>query len=639
MKNKQEIEWKTLFDALLNAPYELELTIDKVILKVDSAKAQSIKDSLENKLGNTSIFWKNFPYQTTAQQLNLEQITKPVSYLLRQKFPENKEEALVALQNLLGDSINELGSLDPEHLNFAKGVLSFKAVTYAKRNILKEKATWLMLHFANTDKNSIGLIWGQPNQYLQEPDENLSELKTRQNGLSEGLLTQCFRIEAFKEKNQAYLVLDLGLLHQLIYPAEIKLEASQNENHLVQIEIDRRHLFNNIRQLATGEFLLRIYRNENDIKARVLLFNSDEFLPKEHTHVLLIDKSISMQESYEDKKNGVRQQLDKFLKVLQKEDPYSKIRLVFFSDKVEVLEDEFSIQNLTEIKKMIADFTQELGGGTALFEACVKTFNSLNDFLDERSLSITLFTDGMNNIDNFANEDVIACIDKIPYKNRPKITTIGIGDYDAPLLSKMANEAGGQFIHLNNTSTLKTVLIDNIAAMSLDRRLVEFIHELDNQVNIYNIPLLENEFSVPEIILPISFNQDCIVTIDNKRFPIQIKPEQVPQANTTDKLAGFAAEQTQLVSEAKLNGLKELKKEFANYKVLNADSMNHNDIQYSEQIERRIKEGIFDLEQAQNNERSHESIKSVAHGRAGFYPKRVTQLTETNNQSGATLGL
>ncbi len=50
-------------------------------------------------------------------------------------------------------------------------------------------------------------------------------------------------------------------------------------------------------------------------------------------------------------------------------------------------------------------------------------------------------------------------------------------------------------------------------------------------------------------------------------------------------------------------------------------------------------EGVSDLQKVQNNERSEESIKSLAHGNAGFYPQGGNKKIGAESQQTTPLGL
>lgn len=563
----QTLDWKILFYTLLGntdvGNFEIETTGNQILIKASAEKASKIQQKLKGVLQTPVSFRQSLPYTVTGTDTGTG-TTNPVTALPSTPYPEDSVASgkEVLLRFFSPDIFDELGfSIEKtfnENARSGQHVLFSKST--ARRyiaNAWREVLNALLLHFHGQSIDTLRDIWQDTSKYLPAPPDDLITDDTAAMSVATGLLQQCFGLLTQQNPKKIEMFFNYGRLYEFLFPPHVNIETKNQDE--VTLSIDRDHLLSYMQQLVQDSALLRIYKSSDqavNFTYRPIFFSRKPTVSKPHIHSLIIDKSFSMKECFDELKQG----LIEFIVQLEKLDSNATIRLTFFSHDRETK--EFPIKNISDIIDHIK--SQEVASTTSLFDAIFYELDHIlwGNLTGDNNITITLFTDGYNNIDKHDPKErtTLASIEETieTFSNRdvalPKFYTLGFGTYDSNTLTLLAKKMGSPYLHLPNIGAFQQIC-QHISVMHDERDLVTFFYELGETSHQFVIPLQRNDQpQMPDIIIPMQVDKPLTITYRGDKLIVKIPdPSRIPVINTADKLAELAVQIRSIVTDTTIN--------------------------------------------------------------------------------------
>lgn len=544
------IELKTLIDALVNIEdqtYDIQLDENKIILSANKETAEILNNNLNKVLASRNSFQKTRLYKINSGSQDLED-AQETSLEIPPTFPavltqENVQSIFFNLfdaNEIEESTLISIKSLFNHEASIKNGTFySRKTNIKAILGIWKNFVEYLIQHFEYASIADIRQAW-LGNAHLKPPQNDVTQNINTEKTFAEGLIQQCFGIIFHRNLQNPSQISDASIffnyprLYQLIFRPAIHLQPSTTNTQQHEIIInDKEHFFTYLQQLINGDGkLLRIYRNEEEVKMQMLFLSSKPTITKPLLHVIVTDRSGSMYANFKKLKEHLSNLLDELYAL----DKHADVRLVFFSDIIEIK--EFNLTQLQEIKNYIN--TQEADGDTALYDTITEELKKYreNALSELYNISMVLFTDGKDTCKG--NKVAIAQeFEKFQTLKltAPKCFPMGFGaQYDRSLLEQVAAATGSECHDLKVIDDFQ-IIYSYLNSLLSDRKLMEIIAYFNEKSQQFNLPIYyENNVTLPNIILPLVDNA-AVVSIDNQKLNIQITdPRLIPIANNTDLL-------------------------------------------------------------------------------------------------------
>ncbi len=558
--------WRAVIETLLGThgiDYELEVTDDRIILKTNEKDSRTIQRLLQDTLRTPQTFFQKLPYTITGMSATtlVEDHTGISEALVSPPLlGDTVEQGIGVFRKLFGEETFREIALNLDALfDSHAGAYSKEQVLYSKAAKGKQTAKlWhsileaLIARFNDVDILTLRKIWLGENAPLSK---DVEDLDSNERMTFRGLVQQCFGVIEQSNHKQVMLYFNYGLLHRFIFPPQIEVQAIQGTlQHTV--DIDKKHLLNYVQQLTQGGTLLKVYKESektNELVARPLFFSDKKIIKMPHRYTVIIDASGSMDGHLQNLGDHVIQ----FIEKLRTFDDKAKIRIVFFSDKVERAQ-TFTISESWAIRPFIKD-TRALGG-TRLFGTVE---DELDLLLQEKTpqnfiTPVVLFTDGNDNGSGERSVALARVSKKLQeFKNMglkvPQLFTMGFGSYDYEALSLLAVQAGTPFTHLQSPKDFDQIY-HYLDSIQYEQQVLDFLVRVGDTTH-FSIPLtLNGNAQAPGILIPFQENDEFEIEMQGKQLVVSVNDgSRVPLASINDQLDAMLIKAHSIVANDKID--------------------------------------------------------------------------------------
>lgn len=629
LKGVDETNWKSLVDTLLgnlNVKYEFEVTDTEIHIKADPEASLKIQSHLNKVLSSSDAFFQSMPYKINVKQKGFFSWSSPTYETATYSQPQDTvEEGVGIFESLFGEEKFSEIALDLNKLfNVKQGATSQGLVLYSKpakgrhtSQLWHDYLNALLASFNEVSVERLREIWKTPGDHLPGLLEDFnSDEQLKYNGL----IQQCFGVIEDRNKGEAKLFFNYGLLYRLVFAPQLTV---QEKDLHTDIRIDKQHMLNYVQQLTQDGTLLRVYKENqavNNFIARPLFFGNKKFNQMPHHYTIIIDRSGSMQDNFADLGNKVIE----FIEKMKEYDDKAKVKIVFFDDSTGPIK-EFLISESSNIKRFIKSVN--VGGYTRLFGTIEDELSQLlkDKTTQDNNSAVVFFTDGNDNIASSRKEAISKIITKLNEFHQqglklPKIFTMGIGEYDHEALSLFSKETNSPFIHLQDTKDFEEIYT-YLQTLRYEQEVLEFLVSA-SETNIFSVPLLQDgNVQSPGILIPFQEKESIVYQVKGNRILVRVDDaSKVPVATFNDFIQQSLTKLYTIVASSdsptqKLIQLDSLEKIFAKF-----DLSSESEISTLTLLNQKLavfKQKIIDVEEA-NNHALHESLKSQAQHALGY---------------------
>lgn len=624
----ETLNWRALFNNLLrNTSFELRTEQNPKDQKTKLVVTfEETKDVSAVRLRHLLSTQENFD---NAQCYSIQgQVQKSNAPRIIPVPPDTKEAGKDILLKLIGKSAFEEFCIDINML-FGDAASSNNRVLYSvttphKRVIDSWNAAvqqWVT-YFRDVDASRVQAAW-LDGKVLDTPSGDLGKLVKEEQGIVSGLIQQCFGVVIDENSGHGKIFFNFGLLHQYVSAPDI--EITKLPSGKVQIEIDREHLLATMQVYTRNRMLLRVYQEQSKaIQAKVLTFALKPTVAKTLMHILIVDRSGSMEKYYE----KLKEQLKIVINNLRDIDDSAIIRLVFFSEGKNVI-CQFAIKDAKAIEQFIDNTSS--AGSTNLFGTIHDELENirLNKINEIYNGTVILFTDGVDNTQHKTQEDVKNKIAQLNYSSSslPKMFTVGFGDCSADVLSELARSMGNHYIHLTTIEQFNEIF-DDLQTYRYQREMIDFLVKVGQTTREYRLPFYRTDkIQSPNVLIPLGTQQPTSVVFRGNELLVTLK-DQIPNATIDDLLHAYLVNAKEVVVSAsqdhqtKLSALRNILTQFDQLAV------NHIDRNLCNDIRKEIVSIQDRLIQSAQDQRLKASLESYIRASTGA-------LTSAQSSSGA----